>query len=109
MPGIEKRVVVTPSPTTGPLLTALSKALGKPKATIVRELLDEAAPALQTSLEAIRLFKTRPEQAQAAMARLATHSINQLTQAQLDLDKALSKRPGRKPGPKPRKGAAKTG
>lgn len=109
MPGIEKRVVVTPSPSTGPLLTALSEALGKPRATIVRELLDEAAPALQVMLEAVRVLKTRPEAAQAAMARLATSSINQLTQAQIDFDKALSKRPGPKPRKKPRKGAAPSG
>jgi hypothetical protein len=32
-------------------------------------------------------------------------AINQLTQAQLDLDTALKKKPGRKPG----RGAAKTG
>lgn len=108
MPGIEKRVVVTPSPSTGPLLTALAEALGKPKATIIRELLDEAAPALEMALEALRVLKTRPEAAQAAMSRFATSSIHELTQAQLDLDKALSKRPGRKPGRQPRKGAAKT-
>lgn len=105
MPGIEKRVVVTPSPATGPLLTALAEALGKPKATLVRELLDEAAPALQVALEALQMLKTRPQAAQAAMSRLAAQQINQLAQAQLDLDSALKKRPGRKP----RKGAAKTG
>lgn len=105
MATIQPRVMFTPSETTGPLLDALAEALGKPKAKIVRELLDEAAPALEVALEALAMLKTRPAAAQAAMSRLATHQINQLTQAQLDLDSALKKRPGRKP----RKGAAKTG
>ena len=108
MPGIEKRVVVTPSERTRLLLAEVSKAMGKPKATIVRELLDEAAPVLETMLEAMRLLETRPKAAREAMSRLATSSIHQLTQAQLDLDTAMRKRPGRKPGPQPRKGAAKT-
>ena len=37
-----------------------SEALGKPKSAIVRELLDEAAPALQTTLDALAMIKTRP-------------------------------------------------
>lgn len=108
MATIQPRVIFTPSDTTGPLLDALSDALGKPKAKIVRELLDEAAPALQTALEALALIKTRPQAAQAAMGRLAAQQINQLSQAQLDLDTAIRKKPGPKPG-KPRKGAAKPG
>lgn len=107
MATIQPRVMFTPSETTGPLLDALSEALGKPKAKIVRELLDEAAPALQVSLEALRLIKTRPQAAQAAMSRLAAQGIQQIAQAQLDLDTAIRKKPGRKPG-KQRKGAAKT-
>lgn len=103
MATIQPRVIFTPSDTTGPLLEALAEALGKPKAKIVRELLDEAAPALQTALEALALIKTRPQEAQAALGRLAAKSMNDLTQAQLDLDTAIRKKPGPKPG-KPRKG-----
>lgn len=107
MATIQPRVMFTPSETTGPLLDALAEALGKPKAKIVRELLDEAAPALQTTLEALALIKSRPQAAQAAMSRLAAQGIRDISQAQLDLDAAIRKKPGRKPG-KQRKGAAKT-
>lgn len=111
MPTIEKRLFITPSPTVGPLLRELSKVTGKPAATLVREFLDEAAPALQMTLEALKMAKTRPAEAQAAMARLSAQAINQLTQQQLDLDSALRKKPGRKPSgkKKPGRGAAKTG
>lgn len=105
MPAARPRMHVTPSETVYRLLQAISKATGTPPATLVRELLDEAVPALETSLEAIRLIQNRPAEAQAAMARLATTAIRDLTQAQLDLDTAMNKRPGRKPG----RGAAKTG
>lgn len=108
MATIQARVMFTPSDATGPLLETLSELLGKPKAKIVRELLDEAAPALQVAVEALQTIKERPRAAQAAMNRFATTAIRDMTQAQLDLDTAIRKRPGRKPGKNPRKGAAKT-
>ena len=107
MATIEKRLNITPSPRTGPLLRELAKLTGKGPATIVRELLDEAAPALEMAIEALRVVNKRPAQAQAAMARLSARAINELTQAQLDLDTAMKKKPGRKPGKKPGRGAAK--
>jgi hypothetical protein len=45
---------------------------------------------------------------QAALARFAARAINELTQAQLDLDSAMEKKRGPKPKPKG-SGAAKTG
>ena len=98
MPAARPRMHVTPSETAYKLLQELSALTGDGMATIVRELLDEAVPALETAVLAIREVKRRPDQAQAAMARLATTAIRDLTQAQLDLDTALQKRPGRKPG-----------
>ena len=106
---IEKRIYITPSPTVGPLLREVSKLTGKPAATIVREMLDEAAPALVAMIEALRVMKRRPEQAQAALARMAAKAQIDLAQAQLDLDAAIRKKPGRKPGKKPGRGAANTG
>jgi predicted translin family RNA/ssDNA-binding protein len=99
---------VTPSETTFRLLRELSKLTGTAPATMVRELLDEATPALETMLEAVRMMKDRPAQAQAAMARLAAASVRDLSQAQLDLDAALQKKPGRKPASKGRE-ATNTG
>ena len=103
MATIEKRLTVTPSPTTGPLLRELSKLTGKPAATIVRELLDEAAPALLEVVEALRIAKTRPEKAIEAFQRMATKAHADLAQLQMDIRHV----PGRKPGRKPGRGAAK--
>ena len=98
---------VTPSETVYRLLAAISKLTGKPPATIVRELLDEAVPALEMTVTAYRDIQKRPEQAQAAVLRMAEQAQQMVTQARLDLDTALQKKPGRKPGKKPGRGAAK--
>lgn len=109
MPAARPRMHVTPSETAYRLLRELSVVTGRPPATMVRELLDEAVPALQAILEAHRMLKTRPQQAQQAMARLANAAIRDLSQVQLDLDTAMQKRPGRKPGKPQGRGAANTG
>lgn len=107
MPASRPRLQVTPSEQGYRLLKELSNLTGKAPATIVREFLDEAAPILETSIEAFRAIKERPDQAQAAVARLAAKAHAGIAQATLDLD--TNKKPGRKPGKKPGQGAANTG
>lgn len=99
---------VTPSETSYRLLRELSALTGDGMATIVRELLQEAEPALQLAVESLREVKKRPEQVQAAMNRFSARAINELTQQMLDLDTAMQKKPGPKPKAKGR-GAANTG
>lgn len=96
---------VTPSEQGYRLLKELSKLTGKPPATIVRELLDEAAPALETMIQAFRDIQGTPEQAQAAVMRLAAQAHQTIAQATLDLGN--DKKPGRKPGKDKGPGAAK--
>ena len=93
----------------GALLREVSKLTGQTPAKLVREILTEAAPALAMMVEAGNLVKKRPEQAQAAIARFAMQAHHDLAQAQLDLDTAIKKKPGRKPTKKPGRGAAKGG
>lgn len=109
MTTIAARLSVTPSPAAEPVLIELAKLTGKPKATIVRELLDEAMPALQMTLEALRVAKSHPERAQALMAEFGARATRDLMQQQIEFSDALKKRPGRKPGKKQGRGAAKTG
>jgi len=104
MSTIEPRISITPSPTTGPLLRELSAASGKPVATIVRELLDEMAPAMPEMIEAFRLVKSRPDKAAAAIQRLGHKLQADLAQGQLELDAAMRRKPGRKKG-----GGSRTG
>jgi hypothetical protein len=99
------RMQVTPTEGSFLLLKRLEALTGKAPATITRELLDEAAPALQMMVDAYTSLGTTPEEAQAAVMRMAAEGHKAIAQATLDLD--TNQKPGRKPGNKGR-GAAKT-
>lgn len=103
MPAKRPRMHITPSEQGYRLLQELSKLTGKAPATIVRELLDEAAPALETTIDAFRLLRDRPDQSQAAVARLAAQAHAAIAQATLDL------KTDEKPGRKRRQGADSSG
>lgn len=105
MATIEKRIQLTPSSRTAPLLRELSSLTGKPVATIVREILDESVPALEMTVAAFRQIAERPDQVQEAIARLASKAQQSLAQVSMELD--LVAKPGRKP--RRGRGAAKTG
>lgn len=94
MPAARPRMQVTPTEKVYRLLTELSKLQGKPQATIVREILDEAAPALEMTIEAFRAIHSRPEEARAAVMRMASQAQIRIAQATLDLN--TDKKPGRK-------------
>ena len=97
MPAARPRMHVTPSESVHALLGELSRLTGKPPATIVRELLDEAVPALEGSVEALRMLKDRPQAAMQAVDRMLEGAMQDATQARLDLDKAMNRKAGRKP------------
>lgn len=109
MPAARPRMHVTPSISVHALLGQLSRLTGKPPATIVRELLDEAIPALETSVEALQMLKDRPQAAMQAVDRMLDDAMRGATQARLELDKAMNKKPGRKPRKDKGQGAANTG
>lgn len=109
MTTIATRFSITPSPAVEPVLIELARLLKRPKAAIVRELLDEAMPALQATLEAVRIAKSHPERAQALMAEFSARATRDLMQQQIEFSEAMKKRPGRKPGKKTGRGATKTG
>lgn len=99
------RMLVTPTQGTHLLLVELSRLTGKGRATMVREILEEATPALEMMVEALRHIETRPEQLQVAVHRMAAKAHATIAQATLDLD--TDRKPGRKPGKKAGTGAAK--
>lgn len=106
MPTAQPRIQITPTLQSHLLLKRLSKLTGKGKATIVRELLEEASPALEMMLEAMEQLKKRPQEMEAVVHRMAAEAHQTIAQATLDLD--TNRKPGRKPGGRGR-GAANTG
>jgi hypothetical protein len=108
MPHAQPRIQVTPTERSHLLLTRLSQLTKTGKATIVRELLDEAAPVMESMLEAFEQLAKRPQEMEAVVYRMAAQAHQTISQVTLDLDT------NRKPGPKPRgkkqgRGAANTG
>lgn len=93
----EKRIQISPSPDLASVLRDLAKVQNQPQSRLVVELLEEALPALQVMLQALRTVKKSPRAAEELMSNLATRSIHQLTQEQINFSDALKAKPGRKP------------
>ena len=91
------RMQVTPTRTTFLLLKEMERLTGKPPATITRELLDEATPALEMAIDALKSLKMRPQAAMKAVDRMLDTAMLGAAQARLDLDKAMKAKTGRKP------------
>lgn len=59
---------------------ALADSLGMAKATLYREILVLAAPSVVQAVNAVRVLKEHPEQAQDILARLVWDSLKQLAE-----------------------------
>jgi predicted DNA-binding protein len=86
------RVNVTLSPEAYKALSELSAANDQPKAAIVAELFDAALPALKVALDAIRVVKQQPREAQRMLTAHALNARMALDQQQLLLDEAIDRR-----------------
>lgn len=105
MAGRRNRVLVTPSDEAWRLLEELHQLGGQPRAAIVAELLDVALPALETSLQALRLLKDQPREAQRLLSNFTAAAVAQASQATLDLDAAIDARTVK--GKRAKKGGAR--
>jgi predicted DNA-binding protein len=74
------------------LLDELSSLSGQPKAGIVSEFVDTALPAMEVTLQALRVLSRQPEEARRLLSEFAHQQTANLAQAQLDLDVALDAR-----------------
>ena len=86
------RVAVTLSPESLRLLNEISEVMGQPKAALVAELVDAALPAIQTTLQALKVAKEQPLEAQRLMSNYAAKATMELSQQQLELDAAIDAR-----------------
>lgn len=100
------RIAFVPSDHVLKTIRELSATSGVPMATIVSEIMDEAAVVMSGQLEAFKQIARAPERAREVVQDYANASMARMSQAVLDLDK-----PRQRPGPKPGKGrgAANTG
>lgn len=85
-------------------LESIAAAMGKPMSQIIAEILQQALPALQMTVEALAVVQKQPETAKALIDDYAARSINSLTQSQMDLAQRIRQKPGPKPKPKVKHG-----
>jgi len=92
MPTTRRRIQVTPSDEVWALIDEVHALTGTPKAAIVAEILDEVAPVFSNQLQALRILKDSPREAQRLIQNFANESVAKLAQTSLDLDAALDGR-----------------
>lgn len=108
MATIEKRIQVTPSARIGGLLREISAITGQPLSSMIRELLEDAAPVLHETLTALQAIKAakRAGEAEAVAAAFFKGVEEHIAKAQLDvrnvqqeldLEAARRRKRGRKP------------
>lgn len=98
------RIAFVPSDHLLTVITQLSELSGKSKASIVSEIMDEAATVMSGQLAAYRQIAAAPEKAREVLQQYANDAVAQIAQVVMDFEEPPKKR-GRKPG----RGAANTG
>jgi hypothetical protein len=86
------RINITPSPEVWALVNTVHDLTGEAKAAIISGILDEIAPAFQTTIQALHLAKSAPREAQQLMSNFGARAVGELMQAQLELDEAIDGR-----------------
>lgn len=87
-----KRVQVALSDEVSQLVDELHELTGQTKSSIISELMDQVAPALQTTLKAIRLLHEQPREAQRLIQNFTNEAVMASAQASLELDAAIESR-----------------
>lgn len=83
---------MTLSPEGLRVVSELAELQGSPKSAILAELVDSILPSLATTLEALRVVKEQPQEAQRIMSRLSAQAVQDLMQEQLQFDEAFDAR-----------------
>lgn len=80
------RVHVTLSEPAWEMVVEIAELTGTPKATILSEIFDTTLPAFANTLQALRVAKETPREAQRLVTNFAAESVMKLQQAQLEMD-----------------------
>jgi len=91
-PGRKPRIAITLSDEATHLVAEIAELTGSTKTSIVSELLDVALPAMQTMLEALRIVKEQPKEAERLLARHANAAALSVAQAQLEFHEHIDGR-----------------
>lgn len=89
-----RRVQVTLSVETWAKVEAIADRLKEPKAKILAELIDQALPALDLTIQALDLAQSAPREAQRLLTNFGAEKMMELHQQQLELDALVTKKQG---------------
>lgn len=84
------RIAFTPTPEARAVIIEVAALTKQSRSAVVSEIFDEVLPALKTMLDALRLAKEQPREAQRLMNNMAHRAVGELTHHQLDLDTQIS-------------------
>lgn len=87
-----RRVQVTLNPPTWAKVEAIADRLGEPKAKILAELIEEALPALDLTIQALDLARSAPREAQRLLSNYGAEKMMELHQQHLEFDALVTKK-----------------
>lgn len=100
-----RRVQVTLSMESWHMVEEIARLTDTPKAAILSEIFDATLPSFLSTIQALRVAKEQPREAQRLVQNFAAQSVMQLQQTQLDLDSAITAEEAKNKG-KTKKGRA---
>lgn len=87
-----KRLQVTLSDEAWDLINEVHDMTGTAKSAILSEIIDEVIPVFRNQIQALRLLKDQPREAQRIIQNFANESIGRVAQQQLELSAAFDAR-----------------
>lgn len=85
-----KRVQVTLSLEAWAMVEEIAELTDTPKASILAEMFDATLPSFVATIQALRVAKAQPREAQRLVQNFAAESVMALSQQQLDMDRAIT-------------------
>jgi hypothetical protein len=101
---VRRRIQVTLNDEAWAMVEEISGLTGDPKAKLLAEIFESTLPSFINTIEALRLAKEQPREAQRLVQNFAAKSVMYLQQEQLNLDASITAAEKRKRG-RPRKHA----
>lgn len=89
-PQRNERIAFTPTPEARAVIIEVAALTKQSRSAVVSEIFDEVLPALSTMLDALRIAKQQPREAQRLMTNMAHRAVGELSNQQLEFDAQLS-------------------
>lgn len=85
-----KRVQVTLSLEAWAMVEEIAELTNAPKASILAEMFDATLPSFLATIQALRVAKAQPREAQRLVQNFAAESVMALSQQQLEMDRVIT-------------------